>query len=132
MKKYFLILITIFSIGIGASAQTKSNVISNLSTERFKAIIANDKGGMIIDLRTIDEISKGYIKGAVQIDYLAKDFDAKMSKLDKTKTYYIYCQSGGRSADAADYMEKQGFKKVYTLEKGFSDWKAKEFPVEQK
>jgi rhodanese-related sulfurtransferase len=44
----------------------------------------------------------------------------------------VYCQAGGRSADAAGYMEKQGFKKVFNLEKGFSDWKAKGFPVTKK
>lgn len=55
-----------------------------------------------------------------------------MAKLDKSKTYYIYCQSGGRSSDAADYMEKQGFKKVVTLEKGFLDWKSKGYDIERK
>jgi rhodanese-related sulfurtransferase len=88
---------------------------------------------MILDLRTTEEItSKGFIKGAVQLDFLAKDAEVKIDKLDKTKTYYIYCASGGRSGDCADYMEKHGFKKVYNLEKGFSEWLQKGFPVEKK
>jgi rhodanese-related sulfurtransferase len=29
-------------------------------------------------------------------------------------------------------MEKQGFKKVYNLEKGFSAWKAKGLPIDKK
>lgn len=133
MKKYILILITVFSFGIAAFAQTANTVaVTNLSAERFKAIIANDKNGMIIDLRTSDEMNKGYIKGAIQLDYLAKDAEKQIDKLDKNKTYYIYCAGGGRSADAAEYMEKHGFKRIYNFEKGFSDWEKKGFPIEKK
>ena len=134
MKKQILILVAVLSFGMSAFAQTTANstVVTNLSAERFKAIIANDKDGIIIDLRTTDEINKGFIKGSVQLDFLAKDAEKQIDKLDKNKTYYIYCASGGRSADAAEYMEKHGFKRVYNLEKGFSDWAKKGFPVEQK
>lgn len=133
MKKTFLIIVAIFSFGSNTFAQTaNTTVVTNLSAERFKAIIANDKEGVIIDLRTTDEINKGFIKGSVQLDFLAKDSEKQIDKLDKNKTYYIYCAAGGRSGDAAEYMEKHGFKRVYNLEKGFSDWAKKGFPVEKK
>lgn len=132
MKKILGIFVAVLLVGASVFAQTKSNVVLNLSAERFKAIIAIDKAANIIDLRTTDEIKKGFIKGAVQLDFLAKDAEKKIDELDKNKTYYIYCQSGGRSADAAEYMEKHNFKRVYTLEKGFSDWSAKGYPVEKK
>ncbi len=132
MKKVILLFIAVLSVSI-AIAQTKNTVVTNLSSERFKAIIANDKGGTIIDLRTTEELEKkGYIKGAIQLDYLAKDAEQKVDKLDKNKTYYIYCAGGGRSSEAAAYMEKNGFKRVYTLEKGLSEWLQKGFPVEKK
>jgi rhodanese-related sulfurtransferase len=134
MKKLILIMVALVSFTMKTNAQAKNSaVVTNLSSERFKAIISNDKTGMILDLRTTEEItSKGFIKGAVQLDFLAKDAEVKIDKLDKTKTYYIYCASGGRSGDCADYMEKHGFKKVYNLEKGFSEWLQKGFPVEKK
>ena len=133
MKKTLFVLIAIFSFGISSFAQTPSTkVVTNLTAERFKAIITNAKAGEIIDLRTTDEINKGFIKGAVQLDFLAKDAFAQIDKLDKEKNYYIYCASGGRSGDAAEYMEKHGFKHVYNLEKGFSDWSKKGLPVEKK
>jgi rhodanese-related sulfurtransferase len=134
MKKYLLILIAVFSFEYIVFAQNTNNThtIINLSTERFKAIIANEKNGMVIDLRTTDEISKGFIKGSVQLDFLAKDSKNNIDKLDKNKTYYIYSGDGAIAADAAAYMEKQNFKHVYTLEKGFSDWEKKGFPIEKK
>ena len=132
MKRFFLVLITLFAVSSINGQTPNTAVITNLSSEAFKDKIATDKTALIIDLRTNDEIAKGQIPGAVQIDYLGKDFDAKMASLDKNKTYYIYCQAGGRSGDAAQYMEKQGFKKVFNLEKGFSEWKAKGLPIDKK
>ena len=126
-------MMALIAIANTASAQVKSNVVTDLSSERFNAITTNDKTGMVIDLRTTEEITKsGSIAGAVQLDYLAKDAEKQIDKLDKNKTYYIYCASGGRSSDAAAYMEKAGFKRVYTLAKGMTEWLAKGFPVEKK
>lgn len=134
MKKYFFILVAIVSIAFTSCAQpANTTVVTNLSAERFKAIIANDKGGSIIDLRTTDEIkAKGTIKGAIQLDFLAKDAEKQIDKLDKNKTYYVFCAGGGRSGECAEYMEKHGFKRVYNMEKGFSEWIQKGFPIEKK
>ncbi len=134
MKKYLFLLAAVCTFGFTALAQSAQThkEITNLSAERFKIIIGNDKEGVILDLRTTDEMNKGYIKGAVQLDFLAKDAEKQIDKLDKTKTYYIYCAGGGRSADAAEYMAEHGFKRIYNLEKGFSEWEKKGFPVEKK
>lgn len=133
MKKRILFVIAFLWMVIQANSQTNNTpVITNLTANQFKEMIATDKTVTIIDLRTTNEIEKGFISGSIQIDYLGKNFDTQMADLDKNKTYFVYCQAGGRSADAAGYMEKQGFKKVYNLEKGFADWKAKGFPVEKK
>ncbi|HEY0030458.1 MAG TPA: rhodanese-like domain-containing protein [Bacteroidia bacterium] len=133
MKKIIFAFIAIVAFVNTGSAQTKNPVVQNLSSERFKAIIAYDKVGTVIDLRTNEEITKtGTIAGAVQIDFLAKDAEKQIDKLDKHKTYYIYCASGGRSSDAAEYMEKQGFDRVYTLQHGITEWLQKGFPVEKK
>jgi rhodanese-related sulfurtransferase len=109
-----------------------SQTIKNVSAEEFKKMI-DAKKGEIIDLRTTSEIeSKGKIKNSRQLDYLAKDSEEQIKKLDKNKTYLIYCAGGGRSSDAAELMQKLGFKEVVNLEKGFDDWKKKGFETEQK
>lgn len=133
MKKviaFCLLFLSIVSVSTSQTANTA--VVTNLSVERFNALINSDKSGVIIDLRTPDEVAKGYIKGATFLDWLSKDNEAMVAKLDKNKTYYIYCAAGGRSGDCAAYMEKKGFKRVYNLEKGFSDWKKKGMPIEVK
>lgn len=126
MKHYLLLLIAFFSLN---SFAQKS---SNADAAAFKKLI-DAKKGVLIDLRTPDEIkTRGKIKGAVEIDFLATDAEAKIKKLDKRKTYLVYCAGGGRSADCAELMTKEGFAEVVNLAKGFDDWKKKGFEIEEK
>ena len=81
-------------------------------------------------LRTPEEITKkGKIKGAQEIDFLAKDSEKIIEKLDKNKSYLIYCAGGGRSEECAEMMDKLGFKSIVNLAKGYDDWKKLGFEV---
>jgi rhodanese-related sulfurtransferase len=46
----------------------------------------------------------------------------EIEKLDKNKTYYVYCRSGNRSFHAGNFMLQAGFQKVYNLEPGIIGW----------
>ena len=129
MKNLFALLL--IAVSTFAIAQTPGK-IENVDVATFKKYI-DSKKGYLIDLRTTDEINaKGMIKGATQIDFLAKDAESVISKLDHKKTYLIYCAGGRRSGDCAEIMQKQGFEHVVNLEKGFDDWKRKGFETATK
>lgn len=114
-------LICLF-LSLTTFAQTK---VQNVDADTFKSYV-DGKKGVLIDLRTSDEIeSKGMIPGALVIDYLGKNSEKEIAKLDKKKTYLIYCAGGGRSGECAALMTKLGFKEVVNLEKGYGDWKRK-------
>jgi len=107
-------------------------VIKNVDAATFKQYIDANKG-VLIDLRTNDEITKkGMIKGATQLDFFDKGAEANIEKLDRKKTYLIYCAGGGRSGDCADMMQKMGFTSVINLEAGYDDWKRKGFETVKK
>jgi phage shock protein E len=132
MKKTLLIFISAISFYACAQKQN-TTVVTNVTPDEFHKLYSADKNAVIIDLRTDDELkAKGYIPGSVQLDWLAKDNEQQVDKLDKNKTYYIYCASGGRSGECAEYMEKHKFKKVVNLERGFTAWMSKGLPVEKK
>ena len=46
----------------------------------------------------------------------------KIEKLDKDKPICVYCKKGGRSAKAAKRLKEIGFKKIYDLEGGITNW----------
>lgn len=123
MKKlFFLFVASLFCLLSQAQTQVK-----NVDAAAFKTYIDN-KQGVLIDLRTPEEIEKkGMIKGAIQLDYLAKNSEKEIEKLDKNKSYLIYCAGGGRSGECAELMTKLGFKEVINLEKGYGEWLRKGF-----
>lgn len=78
---------------------------------------------VLVDVRTPQEVADGYIPGAtVFMDFYADDFQSKIKTLDKSKTYVMYCRSGGRSGKAAQFMVENGFNAVYNLEGGISNY----------
>ncbi len=127
MKKLFLILSVIFTTAI--YSQTKVEKVDAITFKKY----IDEKKGILIDLRTDDELArKGFIKGSKQLDFFGKNAEAVIKKLDKKKTYLIYCAGGGRSGDCADLMTKLNFTHVVDLTKGFEDWKKLGFEIETK
>ncbi len=125
MKK--AIVFSLLLISYFFNAQTN---LQHVDAPTFKKLMLQ-KEAVLIDLRTNDElINKGKIKGATQIDFFSKTAEAQIEKLDKNKTYLLYCAGGGRSGECAELMQKLGFKNIVNLEKGFDDWKRKGFEVE--
>lgn len=103
-----------------------------LSADEFKSMLASTPQAVLLDLRTDNEIKHGMLEGAQQLDYFEKDFESNLQKLDKTKSYFLYCAVGGRSSEALELMRDKGFKKVYHLKGGIDAWKRKGFLIVKK
>jgi rhodanese-related sulfurtransferase/thioredoxin-related protein len=102
----------------------------DLSVTEF-AKQATDKQNVILDVRTPKEFVAGHIPGAVNLDYLASDFEKKARALDKTKTYLVLCATGVRSARACVKLSQLDFPKLYDLPGGFKAWVKAGEPVEK-
>lgn len=74
----------------------------------------------IIDVRTKEEFEESHIEDAINIDIYSPSFEGAITDLDKTKSYLIYCTSGGRSLQATMFMRKNGFANVENLGGGIS------------
>ena len=88
------------------------------------------QGAQILDVRTAGEYQSGHIANALQANWLdPKEFKNRTQHLDKSKTVYIYCQSGGRSASAQTVLLQEGYQ-VVNLEGGISNWRMQQLPIE--
>lgn len=97
--------------------------MADLSQEEWAAQLANDDNAVVLDVRTEEELEEGYIPGAVNIDfYQSQEFMGELEKLDKSKSYYVYCRSGNRSGQACSIMEQMGIEKAFNLSGGFMNW----------
>lgn len=69
------------------------------------------------------EVAEGMIPNATQIDIQqAASFMEHVKQLDAQKNYYVYCRSGGRSAQACMIMNSIGIENTYNLLGGMMEW----------
>ena len=116
---YILIILLLVSC---FSESIESKVIQDIIPLDFNKLI-NTEEGIILDVRTLDEVNEGHIKNATNIDFYASDFTAKINLIRKDVPIFVYCRSGHRSAKAAQKMKELGFDKVFNLLGGFNEWK---------
>ena len=108
--------------------QLVKTINTNESAEMIKKNLKN-KNFVILDVRTPEEYAEGHLANATNVDFKATDFAEKVSKLDKTKTYLVYCRAGHRSASAAEIMKTQAFQTIYNLDGGITQWTTDKNPV---
>ena len=104
-----------------AAKPAESKAVKNIGVNEFDKLRA-DKKNVVLDVRTPAEFAAGHLPGAVNLDFNASDFEAKVAVLDKQKVYLVHCAAGGRSAKACDKMSKLSFLNLYNLEGGFKAW----------
>ena len=119
-----LVVAAILSIAT-AIAETK---IEDVSVTEFQELVAQNNG-IILDVRTPDEIAQGHISGASMLNIYDEDFERKLNLMQKDKPIYVYCRSGGRSSRAAQIMGENGFSEVYNLEGGMGAWNRANLPT---
>ena len=96
----------------------------DLLQSEWKSKLENDTNAVILDVRTEEEWNDGIIPSAILNDiHKGQGFLFKLDKLDKSKSYYVYCKAGTRSAQACAIMNQLGFETTYNLVGGFSNWK---------
>lgn len=79
-----------------------------------------EKGAVIIDVRTAEEVSLGNIKGSINIE--VDQLRNRLDELDKKKTYIVYCAVGVRGYIALRILKENGFENVYNLSGGYSTY----------
>lgn len=96
--------------------------MNNLDQNSWREKLNADSNAVILDVRTASECAQGVIPNARMASLLdGASFIQMVKGLDKSKTYYVYCRSGARSAHACSFMEQEGFT-CYNLNGGIMSW----------
>ena len=125
--KIFLLISFLVICGFSAKSQP---VIELIDAPEMKKAIEQESGAIVLDVRRPYEISTGKIPGAENIDINEDEFWLKFKVLNRDKTYYVYCETGGRGTSAARVMKQMGFKNVYNLRGGIEAWKSNGYLIE--
>ena len=126
MKKFLFSILA--ALGLFANAQSQSEV-EVLEPQAFIERVKADTSAIILDVRQPEEFAEGHLAQAINLDWLNQTvFINGLAKLNKQKTYYVYCRSGRRSQAAAGKLKAEGFQ-VIDLKGGYLHWVELGLPV---
>ena len=125
MRRTVLVLLALLLATVaGCDSDSPGGVIA-LAVNEADDLIQDNLGNpdfVILDVRTPAEFAQGCIEKAINFDFMDARFGIQVRQLDRSKTYLVYCQSGGRSAMATDEMLGMGFGRLYDMTGGFLAW----------
>ena len=127
-----LLLVAIFPYGCATQTDSPSQIFKDTDVQEAFELIQRNQGNIdfiIIDVRTPEEFTEGYIENAINIDFYSETFKEELDRLDRGNTYFIYCRSGNRSGQAMEIMKDMGFQEVYNLSTGIVDWISAGLPI---
>jgi rhodanese-related sulfurtransferase len=106
--------------------------IKVIGAKQAKAL--HDRQAFFYDAREKRHYNKQHIKGAKHIvfdlskaEYMAIDLPKDK---DESLVFYCYGESCANSFEAALAVKKQGYRNVYWMLNGFTDWKKKGYPLQ--
>lgn len=127
IMKIIAAIASLIAVSCGANANDN---VTMADPAQFHDMISADSAATLIDARKHDEYSAGHLKGAMLINWLdTENFKQEAAKLDKSKTIYVYCRSGRRSNQAANWLASQGFK-VVDMAGGILAWEKAGLPID--
>lgn len=133
MKKTFLsaLCLSVFVIMIICNLSYAAEKITyiDIPPAEAKALIEKTPDIIIIDVSPA--YAKGHLPKAVHYYIGDGSLDKAIAKLDKDKTYLVYCHVDRVSIQGAQKLIDAGFKKVYRLKGNYKAWVDAGYPIEK-
>jgi rhodanese-related sulfurtransferase len=108
-------------------ADTRKNIIEISPADA--AAKAKNGEARIVDVREKDEWEESHISHAIHMSRGTIELDIEEKIPDKNAMIICHCGGGGRSALAAESLQKMGYKNVRSMAGGFKAWKAAGLPA---
>ena len=120
MKKIIPIILSTLLLA-GCAAETKENTYRQVGMEEAMAIMEQESGYVILDVRRIDEFAEKHIPGAINIPNEEIGEEPIPQLPDKDQLILVYCRSGNRSKQASEKLVALGYTNVVEFG-GIIDW----------
>ena len=109
-------------------ADAKKNITEISPTDAAQKV-KSSSDAVIVDVREKDEFDEGHIPDAVHLVRGMLELEIEDKFPDRNMTIITHCGGGGRSALAAESLQKMGYKNVRSMAGGFKAWKAAGLPT---
>ena len=123
MKKLIPILLSVLMLtGCAGTNNNQTNTYRSITMDEAVAMMAQETGYIILDVRRPDEYAAGHIPNAINVPNESIGTDEIPELPDKNQLIMLYCRSGRRSKEASEKLVKLGYTNIVEFG-GILDWK---------
>ncbi|MFA5973838.1 MAG: rhodanese-like domain-containing protein [Lentimicrobiaceae bacterium] len=114
------LVLLIVVIPLYASEITKAGYINVTATEA-RHILNTKQNVLILDVRDQQEYESGHLTGALSVPLA--ELQQRMHTIDFKMTLLVYSQKKEQSAAACELLWNNGYRSLFNLSKGITEWK---------
>ncbi|WP_291441416.1 rhodanese-like domain-containing protein [Desulfovibrio sp.] len=99
--------------------------VQNVDTKQMQAVIeknADNPDFIILDVSPAAAFASSHLEGALSLPANDPSFEVNLQKLDKSKTYLVYCHRMNWTPKAVEVMSKNNFTDLYASSEGKAGW----------
>jgi len=123
MKKLIpLLLSALMFAGCAGTSNNHTNTYRSITMDEAVAMMEQETGYIILDVRRPDEFAAGHIPNAINVPNESIGTDEIPELPNKDQLIMVYCRSGRRSKEASDKLVKLGYTNIVEFG-GILDWK---------
>ena len=94
----------------------------HISVAEVDKLLTDKAAIKVVDIRDPQSYALGHPSGALLLNN--DSLPIFIEQADQAAPTLVFCYHGNSSKGAAEYLASQGFKEVYSLNGGFSQWSA--------
>jgi sulfur-carrier protein adenylyltransferase/sulfurtransferase len=106
--------------GIGPAETTVEAGVEEISVGEVSAALEGEQDVTVLDVREPHEWQICHIEGAELLPL--SELPARVHELDSSRTYYVHCKTGIRSARAIEFLQEAGFTRLKNVRGGIKAW----------
>ena len=122
MKKLIPIVLSALMLTGCAGAGNQTNSYRQISMDEAVAMMKQESGYVILDVRTPAEFAEKHIPNAINVPNETIGTDEISQLPNKDQLIMVYCRSGRRSKEASEKLVKLGYTNIIEFG-GIIDWK---------
>ena len=123
MRKLLPILLSaLMFAGCAGTSNNQTNTYRSITMDEAVAMMEQETGYIILDVRRPDEFAAGHIPNAINVPNESIGTDEIPELPNKDQLIMVYCRSGRRSKEASAKLVKLGYTNIVEFG-GILDWK---------
>lgn len=138
MKRFVVLLISIALAAFAAGCQKAPTAMDTPPPTSSASAVTDISPGdalpktqlayaQFVDVRTEAEYKAGHADRAINIPF--ETLEQNLDRIEKNEPVYVICETGRRSKEASHILATKGYRMVYNVTGGMSEWRSKGLPM---